>query len=178
SMPGNVLVVIDGVVSNKNISEISPDEIAEAKVLKGEMALLKYGEKAKEGAIEITTKKQPVKAGDEEVFVVVEEMPQFPGGEQAMMSWITRNIKYPKKAAEEKIYGMVQVSFVVTRTGKVSDVKIKRGVHPLLDAEAARVVGEMPDWKPGSQKGKTVDVEYVIPVNFSFDNNLKVSKLQ
>jgi len=178
-VPGNVLFVIDGVVSSyKDFSAIPQEEIADVKLMKGEMALLKYGEKAREGVAEVTTKKQSVKDVGKEVFVIVEEMPQFPGGEQAMMSWITRNVKYPQKAAEEKIYGMVHVSFVVTRTGKVSDVKIKQGVHPLLDAEATRVVGEMPDWKPGSQKGKAVDVWYVIPVNFSFDDHLKVTKLQ
>ena len=169
SMPKNVLVVIDGEVTGKPLSDISPEEIAQINVLKGEMAVLKYGERAREGAIEITMRKKSVNDRDKEVFVVVEEMPQFPGGEEAMMSWISRNVKYPQKAAEEKVYGMVHVSFVVSSTGKVSDVKIKKGVHPLLDAEAVRVVGEMPDWKPGSQKGKPVDVGYVIPVNFSLN---------
>jgi len=177
-LPENALVVIDGEVTSRRANDMSPDEIAEIKVLKGEMAVLKYGERATEGAIEITTRKQSAKAGDKEVFVVVEEMPQFPGGEEAMMYWITRNVKYPQKAAEEKVYGVVQVSFVVTRTGKVSDVKLKSGVHPLLDAEAVRVVGEMPDWKPGSQKGKAVDVGYVIPVNFNFNSRMKVTRLQ
>ncbi|MCK7535956.1 MAG: energy transducer TonB [Marinilabiliales bacterium] len=174
----NVLIVIDGVVSSyKDFTAIPQDEIADVKLMKGEMAVLKYGDSAREGVAEVTTRKQPVKAGDEEVFVVVEEMPQFPGGEEAMIYWITRNVKYPEKAAEEKVYGVVQVSFVVTRTGKVSDVKIKKGVHPLLDAEAVRVVGEMPDWKPGSQKGKAVDVGYVIPVSFNFNSRMKVTKL-
>ncbi|MDZ7635717.1 MAG: TonB family protein [Bacteroidales bacterium] len=189
-LAGNPLVVIDGVISKKPFSEISPDEIESISVIKGETAVKTYGEKGREGVIEITTKKASDKKsgkgvdiikkpdGNKETFVVVEEMPVFPGGEHAMMSWITLNVKYPPKAAEEKIFGMVQVSFVVTSTGKVSEVKINKGVHPLLDAEAVRVVEEMPDWKPGSQKGKPVDVGYIIPVNFSFDDHMKATKLQ
>lgn len=176
------LVVLDGKVTNKPLSEISPDEIASINVLKGESAILKYGEKARDGVLEITTKKNPVASSDKpkdvtvtgygnekskEVFVVVEEMPAFPGGMEAMMLWISQRVKYPEQAKKEGITGLVMVSFVVNKTGKVTDVAIERSAYPLLDAEAVRVVREMPDWKPGSQRGKPVDVKMTVPVKFS-----------
>ena len=139
-IPENVLVVLDGEITNTPLSDIPPEQIESISVLKGEMAVLKYGEKAREGAIEITMRKEAGDDGSGEVFVVVEEMPQFPGGEEEMLLWVARNVKYPAQAVEERITGMVLVSFVVDKTGKVGNVKIKRGVHPSLDAEAARVV--------------------------------------
>lgn len=101
-----------------------------------------------------------------EVFVVVEEMPSFPGGEIALNSWMIQNIKYPAKAASAKIEGNVDVSFIVKSSGKVKNVKVARSVNPLLDDEAVKVVSDMPDWKPGRQNGKAVDVSYNMPVSF------------
>jgi TonB family protein len=189
----NALIVIDGeIVSNKSLSEMDPEEIELINVLKGEMAILKYGEKARDGVIEITTKSSTADAariGEElivpgqykkesdAVFVVVEEMPQFPGGEEAMISWIAQNVTYPGQAKNDGIRGVVVVNFVVSKTGKVGNVKVVRSVHPLLDAEAVRVIREMPEWKPGSQRGKTVDVKYTVPVKFDLDVNLNVDKL-
>ncbi|MEI6680635.1 MAG: TonB family protein [Mariniphaga sp.] len=104
-----------------------------------------------------------------EVFTVVEEMPQFPGGTEAMMKFIGGNVKYPDQAKKDNVQGKVFVSFVIKSSGKVGDVKIARSVDPLLDAEAARVIGSMPDWKPGKQHGEAVDVAYTIPIQFALD---------
>lgn len=184
----NALIVIDGeIVSNKSLSEIDPDEIELINVIKGEKAIQNYGKKGKNGVIEIVTKKSTEhntqkdtdngKRGEREIFVVVEEMPQFPGGEEAMMSWVAQNVRYPEQAKSEGVAGVVVVTFIVSKTGKVGNIKVDRSVHPLLDAEAVRVVGEMPDWKPGTQRGKAVDVIFKIPVKFSLDVKLKVDKL-
>jgi len=108
-------------------------------------------------------------SGEGEVFMVVEEMPEFPGGLEAMIQWIGQRVKYPEQAKKDGITGMVMVSFTVDKTGKVIDVKVERSAHPLLDAEAVRVIGEMPNWKPGSQKGKKVDVRMTVPVKFSLN---------
>lgn len=105
------------------------------------------------------------------VFEIVEVMPEFPdGGMGALMKFLGENIKYPAEAKEKKIQGRVTVQFVVNQDGSISDTKILRGASPLLDAEALRVVGSMPKWKPGMQKGKAVRVRYTIPVVFSLNN--------
>jgi len=83
-----------------------------------------------------------------------------------MVTWITTNLKYPGKAVKDKIEGNVPVNFLVTRTGKIKDVKVLKSVNPLLDEEAVRVISSMPDWKPGSQAGKLVDVQMQVPVEF------------
>lgn len=101
------------------------------------------------------------------VFEVVEVMPEFPGGIGALMKYLGENIKYPAEAKEKKIQGRVNVAFIVNQDGSISDTKIIRGASPLLDAEALRVIGSMPKWKPGMQKGKAVRVQYTVPVVFS-----------
>ena len=113
-----------------------------------------------------------------EKYVMVEEMPEFPGGEKEMMTWISSNVKYPPEAVKNKISGLVLVSFTVSGTGKVQNVKTVRGVTPALDEEAVRVIKSMPDWKPGRQQGKPIDVEYTVPVQFMLEGKttLKVTK--
>jgi protein TonB len=100
------------------------------------------------------------------VFDVVEEMPSFPGGQGALMSYLASNIKYPVVAQENGVYGRVIVSFVVERDGSISDVRVARSVDPSLDREAQRVVKSMPRWKPGKQNGSAVRVKYTVPVVF------------
>ena len=104
--------------------------------------------------------------GEKEVFVVVEEMPEFPGGSKALRSFLAQHIMYPVEAQKEKIQGKVFVNFVVGSDGKVSNAKIARGVYSSLDAEALRVVGLLPAWKPGKQHGQAVDVAYTVPIEF------------
>ncbi|MCU0377953.1 MAG: TonB family protein, partial [Bacteroidales bacterium] len=179
-----VLIVLDGAVTEKDLSTIDPETIHSINVIKDESAVILYGEKGRNGVIEITTKAKASQAAaaksaaavavsaettGEDVFVVVEEMPEFPGGQDAMRAWIGSNIKYPAGAAKEKVTGTVVVDFIVTSTGKIKNVKTIRSVNPLLDAEAERVIGLMPDWHPGHQRGKAVDVKYTVPVKFSLD---------
>ncbi len=102
----------------------------------------------------------------EPVFFVVEKMPEFPRGEMELRKYIAQNIKYPVEAQEKGIQGRVYVKFVVSKTGKVIDVKIARGIHETIDKEAIRVVTSMPDWIPGMQRGENVNVQYTIPINF------------
>ena len=100
------------------------------------------------------------------IFDVVEEMPSFPGGNGALMSYLNGNTKYPVVAQENGVQGKVIISFVVERDGSISDVKVARSVDPSLDREAQRVVKSMPRWTPGKQNGQTVRVKYTVPVVF------------
>ena len=100
------------------------------------------------------------------VFDVVEVMPQFPGGQIAMLQYLMKNIKYPEQAVKEGIQGRVTVRFIVEKDGSISDVKPVLSVHPLLNKEAVRVVKSMPKWNPGKQNGKPVRVRFNLPVMF------------
>ena len=106
---------------------------------------------------------------DENVFIAVEVMPVFPGGPSAIMDYLNTNLKYPVDAKEKKIQGRVYVSFVVSEKGKVSGVKVLRGLSETIDAEAIRVINAMPDWIPGTQNGKAVKVSLNIPINFKLN---------
>lgn len=103
------------------------------------------------------------------VFDVVEVMPQFPGGQIAMLQYIMKNIKYPEQAMKEGIQGRVAVRFIVEKDGSISDVKPILSVHPLLNKEAVRVVESMPKWSPGKQNGKPVRVRFNVPVMFKLN---------
>ena len=92
--------------------------------------------------------------------------PEFPGGMEAMMNFLSENVRYPAEAQAEGISGRVVVSFVVKKNGKIADVRVSRSVDPSLDAEALRVVNLMPKWKPGRSGGKKVNVMYNIPLTF------------
>ena len=107
----------------------------------------------------------------EEAFDVVEEMPEFPGGPKALMDYLMTNVKYPKTAFDANIQGRVIAQFVVDKEGSVRDAHIVKSVDPALDAEALRVINNMPKWRPGRQNGKVVNVKYTIPVSFSLDGN-------
>lgn len=103
---------------------------------------------------------------DSIVFQVVEEMPDFPGGVQGLMEYLSKNVKYPAEAHKAGIQGRVIVSFTVKKDGSIADTKIKRSVAPSLDKEAERVISAMPKWKPGKQRGEVVNVRYTVPVMF------------
>ena len=185
------LYVVDGsIISEEGLEKINPDAIESICVLKPQsdtvnLALYKYGEKGKNGVIVITTKKNavaPVKEipavkaieattaeTQKEAFIVVEEMPKFPGGKDAMDAWINANLKYPAEAVKNKTTGKVLVNFMVTWAGKIKDVTVSKSVSPLLDAEAVRVISSMPEWKPARQGGKPVDVQYCVPVEFKLN---------
>ncbi|OAV63911.1 hypothetical protein Barb4_04611 [Bacteroidales bacterium Barb4] len=103
---------------------------------------------------------------EQQIFTVVEKMPEFPGGQAALLKFLATSIKYPVIAQENGIQGRVTVSFVVNKDGSVVDAEVVRGVDPSLDKEALRVVGIMPKWSPGEQRGKPVRVKYTVPVTF------------
>ena len=103
---------------------------------------------------------------EQEIFQIVEEMPAFPGGEQKLMEYVGKNIKYPQIARETGIQGRVFVGFVVEPDGSISNVKLLRGIGGGCDEEAMRVIKSLPKWKPGKQRGKAVRVSYQIPVFF------------
>ncbi len=107
----------------------------------------------------------------EEVFIVVEEMPQYPGGVQELMRFLAKNIKYPVKAQEAKIQGRVIVQFTVNPDGSTSDFVVKRSVEASLDSEAIRVLKMMPKWQPGKQRGVNVAVKYTMPVTFRLQSS-------
>ncbi|MFW9607583.1 MAG: energy transducer TonB [Prevotella sp.] len=100
------------------------------------------------------------------VFDVVEVMPSFPGGQGALMSYLSSHVKYPVVAQENGVQGRVTVSFVVERDGSITDVHVVRSVDPSLDREAARVISSMPNWQPGKQNGSAVRVKFNVPVQF------------
>ena len=119
----------------------------------------------------VEVKYVPVEVEEEEVeeqqiFQVVEEMPEFPGGMGECMKWLGKNMKYPTISQENGVQGRVIVQFVVNSDGSIVDATVARGVDPYLDKEALRVVGLMPKWKPGKQRGKAVRVKYTLPVMF------------
>lgn len=101
-----------------------------------------------------------------EVFLIVEEMPEFPGGDMALREFLSSSVRYPQEAIKQKIQGRVFVSFVVDEEGRAVDVHMARKFNPILDAEAIRVVKSMPKWKPGRQRGQNVAVSYTVPINF------------
>lgn len=119
----------------------------------------------------VEVKYVPVEVVEEEpeentIFEVVENMPEFPGGQAALMQFLSKNIKYPTIAQENGTQGRVIVQFVVNRDGSVVDPVVVRSVDPYLDREALRVIQTMPKWKPGMQRGKPVRVKYTVPVMF------------
>ena len=109
----------------------------------------------------------PNTAAKDGVYEIVDEMPIFPGGDAAMMTYLQENIKYPADAVEAKASGRVVTRFVVNEDGSLSNVEIVRGIHQSLDAEALRVVEAMPKWTPGKVSGKAVKVKFTLPISFS-----------
>lgn len=180
------LFILDGVITEiAEINKLDPESLKYVNVLNSKDAIEKYGEKGKNGAVEITTKKNDpsikdkirkevkstvssnIQKAEKDEFVVVEELPEFSGGGNAMASWIAQNVKYPVEALKGKITGKVFVDFIVNSNGKIKSVQVNKPVNPLLDAEAKRVISSMPDWKPGTQAGKAVDVQMQVPVEFN-----------
>lgn len=163
------LVVVDGVLIESSVfsgfdfrtatqdalgekTGLSPSDIKEITVMKGEAAVAVWGEKGRDGVILITTKT---------------ENPKYPGGDEALNKFIQENLKYPTEAFKEGIQGKVICSFVIDATGKVTDIKVTRSVDPALDAEAVRVLSSMPNWIPGKQNGKDYAVQFALPIMFS-----------
>lgn len=113
--------------------------------------------------VEVEEEEEPE---EQQIFQVVEEMPEFPGGMAECLKFLSKNIKYPTIAQENGVQGRVIVQFVVNRDGSIVDPVVMRSVDPYLDKEALRVIQMMPKWKPGKQRGKAVRVKYTVPVTF------------
>jgi len=114
----------------------------------------------------VVSAKEEEEEEETQVFFIVEDMPEFPGGEMALRTYIANAIKYPVIAQENGIQGKVYVTFVVGKDGSVSNASIARGVDPSIDKEALRVINTLPKWKAGKQRGKPVNVSYTVPINF------------
>ena len=109
---------------------------------------------------------QSKKIANDKVLEKAEVMPQFPGGDQAMMKFVSENVQYPEEAKEKEISGRVMVGFIVEKDGSISDVKVVKGIGGGCNEEAVRVVKAMPKWKPGKEKGKPVRVHFTMPFTF------------
>ena len=115
-----------------------------------------------------SAQKTVVSQSKQNVYDMVEQMPEFPGGMPAMIDFLQANLKYPEDAIKQNVGGRVLVMFVVEPDGSLSNVGVARKVFPSLDAEAIRVVKTMPKWKPGKEKGKPVRVNFTLPIVFSY----------
>ena len=100
------------------------------------------------------------------VYDIVDVMPQFPGGQGELMKFLRNNVKYPAEAQKKKIEGREIVTFVVNKKGRIIDPTVERSAHPLLDAEALRVIKRMPKWTPGRMNGESVNVKFRLPITF------------
>lgn len=112
-----------------------------------------------------------IPADTNDIYMVVEDPPEFPGGLQALSDYLRDNIKYPEACRKDSIQGRVIISFVVEKDGSISSAEVIKSVHEQLDAEALRVISAMPKWKPGKQRGKVVRVEYAIPIKYRLDGS-------
>jgi protein TonB len=148
-------VVVDTIKPEEQTQFMTEDDMVETVV---DQDVVEVIEQPKE---EVQEEEAP-----QEVFVVVEEMPSFPGGETELFKFIYDNIKYPEIAKENNIQGKVILRFCVTYKGTVDQVSVVRGVDPSLDEEAVRVIKMLPLWKPGKQGGKPVNVWYSVPISF------------
>ena len=118
------------------------------------------------GLTTVSAQKTVVAKKNQQVFDVVEKMPEYPGGQAALFEYLSKNVKYPADAEKKKIEGRVLVTFVVNTDGSITDIEVVRKTFPSLDAEAVRVISGMPRWKPGEQKGQKVRVKYTVPLTF------------
>ncbi len=112
----------------------------------------------------------PAEPDNDSIYQIVEQMPQFPGGESALMEYVSKNVVYPEEAKEKEIQGRVFIGFVVEKDGSIGEVKVLRGIGGGCDEEAVRVIKGMPKWKPGIKDGKPVRVSYMMPINFKLSD--------
>ena len=119
------------------------------------------------GLSTVSAQKTVVAEKNQQVFDVVEQMPEYPGGPSALIEYLSQNVKYPEDAKQQKIEGRVLATFVVETDGSISNVEVVKPAFPSLDAEAVRLLSAMPKWTPGMQSGKVVRVKFTVPINFS-----------
>ena len=119
------------------------------------------------GLTTVNAQKTVVAEKNQQVFDVVEQMPEYPGGIQALFEYLQQNVKYPEDAKNQKVEGRVSATLVVETDGTINNVEVVKPAFPSLDAEAVRVLSAMPKWTPGMQSGKVVRVKYTVPINFN-----------
>ena len=166
-----LLILDDKIATIDQVRALPRDAVARVATMREKAAIRSYGEKAKHGALIITTVKHQKEIDNEligqpDVFDKVDEMPQFPGGMPAMMQYLSSNIRYPEDAKEAGAQGRVIVSFIVEKDGSISNAKVTKPTYSSLDDEALRVVSAMPKFTPGKQNGQAVRVKYSVPVSF------------
>jgi len=168
----NYVIQPDGTISKPTVMTASDQSLGEA-VVRAINESPRW-EPAKNNEIQdpfsttVTVKFElPDKVTADDTFIVVEQAPEYPGGSTALLDFLQSNLRYPEAARSEKAEGRVIVRFVVNTKGKVEDAAVIKGVHPLLDAEALRIVGLLSGWLPGAQGGKPVNVWYMVPVTFT-----------
>jgi protein TonB len=154
----------------KDTTQLNPSKIERITVLRDSAAVAIYGQAGKNGVVLVETKvaanRKDSLAKANKPQYGVEVMPVFPGGDEGLMAFIRKNLHYPSSEAFRNIEGRTTIRFVISKTGKLTDITVVRSLSPGCDAEAVRVVRMMPDWKPGTQKGVPVDVYYTLPVVF------------
>jgi periplasmic protein TonB len=150
-----------------------PPQIAEFKIIHEELLFDEISIDAEEQNVIEHQPSSPSRetelAEEHEVFLVVEEVPMFPGGQDSLYRFLGQNLKYPQAAKEEKVQGTVYLTFIIDTGGNITGAKVLRGVHWSLDKEALRVIHAMPNWIPGKQRGKAVNVQITMPVSFRLD---------
>ena len=170
-----LLIVDKKIATIEQVRALPKDAVASVGTMIKEAAISSYGEKAKYGALIITTVKHQKEIYNEQisqpdVFDKVDEAPQFPGGMAGMMQYLSSNIRYPEDAREAGTQGRVIVSFIVEKDGSISNAKVAKPTYSSLDNEALRVVSNMPKWTSGKQNGEAVRVKYSIPVSFRLNS--------
>lgn len=118
-------------------------------------------------------KQRPEPLTTDTILVVVQKMPEFPGGDRAIMKYLRENINYPEKAMQKGIEGTVYITFMVETDGRITDVKLLRGIGGGCDEEAVRVIENMPNWKPGEIRDEVSRVAFTMPIRFSLDDKKK-----
>lgn len=164
------LLIVDGKITPIDQVRTLP-RVVKVATMREKAAIRSFGEKAKYGALIITTVNQQKEIDNEkisqpDVFDEVDEMPQFPGGMAGLMQYLSTNVRYPEDAKESGAQGRVIVSFIVEKDGSISNARVTKPTYSSLDDEALRVVSAMPKWVPGKQNGEAVRVKYAVPVTF------------
>lgn len=168
--PKDVIKFLPPKVTEKDVPEEEEmptiDEVKKADVI---------GSETIEGPGDVVFDEPPVEVstGEEEaaptIFTVVEQMPEFPGGQEALLKFMSKNTRYPEDAQRREIQGVVYLSFVVDQEGKINDIVVQKGISKDCDEEAVRVVKKMPPWKPGKQSGRAVQVRFSLPFRFKLN---------
>ena len=169
------LLIVDGkIATTDQVRALPRDSVAKVATMREKAAVRSYGEKARNGALVITTVRHQEEIDNEPPLLDVsdeeDEMPQFPGGFGGLMQYLSSNLRYPKDAKEAGSEGSVVVSFIVEEDGSISNASVTKPTYSSLDEEALRVVSSMPKWMPGKHNGKAVRVKYSLPVSFRLDS--------